>query len=35
MTHYGLNPIDDEGKIPRCAPDADTIEIEWDKDSLT
>lgn len=35
MTHYGIDPIDDEGEMSRCAPDADTIKIEWDKDSLT
>jgi len=35
MTQYGLDPIDDEGEMSRCAPDVDTIKIEWDKDSLT
>jgi len=35
MTHYDLDAIGGEGKMSRCAPDVDTIEIEWDKDSLT
>lgn len=30
MTHYGIDPIDDEGKMSRRAPDVDTIKIERD-----